>query len=222
VVREYGGPDVLKQEAVQIDLPGQGQVRVRQRFLGVNYHDIYVRSGFYKTLALPGVPGCEAVGVVEAVGAGVTNVREGGHIAYITDKYGGCASERLLQADLAVKVAPGIDERTLGGAFLRGLTVDMLVSRVHRLQPGDWALVHAAAGGVGRMLAQWASHIGAHVIGTAGSPEKAVIARRSGCEHMILYRQENFVDQVKDITAGRGVGVAYDSVGKGTFLGSLD
>jgi NADPH:quinone reductase len=222
MIREYGGPEAMKLETVAVGAPARGELRIRQTYAGVNYHDIYVRSGLYKTLALPGIPGCEAVGVVEAIGEGVADFAVGDRVVYITDKYGAYASERLFPAAQSIKVPAGIDDRVAAGSFLRGLTVDMLLKRVYPLKPGDWALVHAAAGGVGRLLVQWARHIGAHVIGTAGSPDKAEVARRLGCQHVVLYREENFVDRVREITEGRGVDVAYDSVGKDTFYGSLD
>lgn len=222
VVREYGGPEVLKLESVEVGNPGKGELRIRQTCLGVNFHDIYVRSGLYKTLALPGVPGIEGVGVVEAIGMDVKGFAEGDRVAYITGGYGCYASERILAADIAVKLPDAIRDETAASVFLKGLTVEMLVNSVGRIRAGNWVLVQAAAGGVGQLLSQWASHLGATVIGTAGSPEKAEIARRAGCSHVILYRQENVADRVKAITGGRGVDVAYDSVGKDTFAGSLN
>ena len=221
VLREHGGPETLKAEDVEVGAPGAGELRVRQTCLAVNFHDVYVRSGLYKTLPLPGVPGIEGVGVVEAVGGGVSGFTVGDRIAYITGKYGCYASERLLPAAIAVKLPASIDDRTAAASFLRGLTVEMLLRRVHDVKAGNWLLVHAAAGGVGTLLVQWAKHLGARVIGTAGSMEKADIARRAGCDEVILYRQEDFVERVQTITHGRGVDVAYDSVGRDTFAGSL-
>ncbi|MEJ8824896.1 quinone oxidoreductase [Variovorax humicola] len=222
VIREYGGPEILQLESVQVGNPGKGELRIRQTCLGVNFHDVYVRSGLYKTLALPGVPGIEGVGVVEDIGSDVEGFVVGDRVTYITSAYGGYASERILAADIAVKLPETIDDETAASVFLKGLTVDMLVNSVGRIQPGDQVLVQAAAGGVGQLLSQWASHLGATVIGTAGSAEKAEIARKAGCSHVILYRQEKVAESVKAITAGRGVNVAFDSVGKDTFAGSLD
>ncbi|HZP86598.1 MAG TPA: quinone oxidoreductase [Burkholderiales bacterium] len=222
VMRSPGGSEVLQLEQVSIGEPGPGEVQLRQTAVGVNFHDVYVRSGLYRTLPLPGVPGIEAVGVVKAIGPGVTHVKVGERVGYVTSAYGAYADERLIAADLLIKLPDSVDDRTAASMLVRGLTAELLLYQVHKLQPGDVVLVHAAAGGVGRLLCQWAHHLGATVIGTVGSDEKARIARDSGCDHVILYRSENFVDRVRTITNGRGVDVAYDSVGKDTFLGSLD
>lgn len=222
VIRETGGPEVLKLETVEVGRPAPGEIRIRQTAIGVNFHDVYVRSGLYQTLGLPGIPGIEAVGVVEAIGEGVRGLAPGDRVAYLTQGYGGYASERLLAADRAVRLPEQVDDRLAAAVFLKGLTVEMLVRRVHPVRPGEVVLVHAAAGGVGQMLSRWARQLGATVIGTAGSEAKARTAREAGCEHVILYRQEDFVARVRDITQGRGVDVAYDAVGKDTFLGSLD
>ena len=222
MLRESGGPEVLRTETVTIAEPGPGEARIRQTAVGVNFHDCYVRSGLYRTLRLPGIPGLEAAGVVEAVGPGVTTVRPRDRVAYFSAGYGGYASERLIKADLLVRLPDAIDDKTAAAIMVKGLTAHLLVHRVHPVKAGDRILVHAAAGGVGLLLCQWASHIGAEVIGTVGSPEKAEIARRHGCKHTILYRSEDFVARVREITGGKGVGVAYDSVGRDTFMGSLD
>ena len=222
VLREHGGTDVLRLEPVTLDAPGPGEIRLRQTAIGVNFHDIYVRSGLYRTLALPGIPGVEAVGVVEAAGPGVTHLTAGDRIGYVTGRYGAYASHRNLDADLAFKLPDTLDDRTAAASLVRGLTVEMLTTLVHRIQPGDRVLVHAAAGGVGRLLCLKLNALGACVIGTAGSPEKAAIARAAGCAEVILYREQDFVARVRDITNGAGVNVAYDSVGKDTFAGSLD
>jgi NADPH2:quinone reductase len=222
VIREYGGPEVLRLEQIDVGHPGPDEIRLRQGAVGVNFHDVYVRSGLYKTLTPPGIPGIEAAGIVEEVGANVSGLRPGDRVGYVTRSYGCYASARLLPADRAVKLPDWMDERTAASLLLKGLTVHTLVSKVHPVKAGDWVLVHAAAGGVGRMLCQWASHLGATVIGTVGSNEKAEIARRSGCKHVILYRKENFVERIAAITNKRGVDVAYDSVGKDTFAGSLE
>ena len=222
MLRETGGPEALRSETVTIAAPGPGEARIRQTAVGVNFHDCYVRSGLYKSLRLPGIPGLEAAGVVEAVGSGVTKVRPGDRVAYFSAAYGGYASERLIKADLLVKLPDAIDDRTAAAIMVKGLTAHLLIHRVHPVKAGDRILVHAAAGGVGLLLCQWARHIGAEVIGTVGSPEKAEIAKRHGCTHTILYRSENFVARVREITGGKGVAVAYDSVGRDTFMGSLD
>ena len=222
VLREFGGPDALGIETTEVGDPGAGELRIRQTAIGVNFHDIYVRSGLYRTLALPGVPGIEAAGIVEAIGSDVGGFAIGDRIAYVTGRYGAYATDRILPADLAIRLPPGINDQVAATVLLKGLTAEMLVRQVHVVQPGQVLLVHAAAGGVGRLLCQWASHLGATVIGTVGSEAKAELARRMGCEHTILYRQENFVERVREITGGRGVDVVYDSVGKDTFLGSLE
>lgn len=220
VIRAAGGPEVLKIEPITVGSPGRGRVRLRHTAIGVNFHDCYVRSGAYKTLALPGIPGLEAVGVVDEVGPDV-DFRPGDRVGYITREYGGYASARLIDSSLLIRLPDGLDDRTAAATLLRGLTAQMLVRQVFPVRPGQTVLIHAAAGGVGRLLCQWAHHLGATVIGTVGSEEKAKIARASGCDHTILYRTENFVEKVRTITNGRGVDVAYDSVGKDTFLGSL-
>ena len=221
VIREPGGPEVLHIEPVAVGAPGNGQVRLRQTVVGVNFHDCYVRSGQYQTLKLPGIPGLEAVGVVEAVGPEVDDFSPGDRVGYITRGYGGYASVRLIDSSLLVRLPHSLDDRTAAATLLRGLTAQMLVHRVFPVRAGHVVLVHAAAGGVGRLLCQWAKHLGATVIGTVGSEEKARIAAASGCDHTILYRSENFIDKVLAITDGRGADVVYDSVGKDTFLGSL-
>ena len=221
VLRAVGGPEVLKSEPVIVGAPGNGQVRLRHTAIGVNFHDCYVRSGLYSTLPLPGIPGLEAVGVVDAVGPDVGDFRTGDRVGYITREYGGYASARLIDSSVLIRLPDSLDDRTAAATLLRGLTAQMLVRQVFPVRAGHIALVHAAAGGVGRLLCQWAHYLGATVIGTVGSEEKAGLARSSGCDHTILYRTENFVEKVRTITNGRGVDVVYDSVGKDTFLGSL-
>lgn len=222
VVRRYGGPEVLQTETVDPGLPPVGHVLLRQTFVGVNFHDVYVRSGQYRTLSLPGTPGVEGVGIVEAVGAGVDELAVGDRVVYATRCYGGYASHRILPAQRALRLPAAVDDLTAAGLFVKGLTVVMLLHRVHRLQAGEWILVHAAAGGVGRLLCQWAARIGATVIGTVGSPAKVPIARAAGCAEVIDYRREDFAGRVREISGGRGVDVVYDSVGRDTFDGSLD
>jgi NADPH2:quinone reductase len=221
VIEQHGGPEVLQARSVQVAAPGEGEVRLRQTFVGVNFHDVYVRTGAYRTLALPGIPGIEGVGVVEQVGPGVTGLRVGDRIGYITRAYGCYASERLLPAHLAIPLPAAIDDRTAASLLLKGLTVEMLVQRVHRVAPGQWVLVQAAAGGVGQLLVQWAARLGARVIGTVGSAEKVATARAAGCEEVILYREEDVAQRVAAITGGRGVAVVYDGVGRDSFAGSM-
>jgi len=221
VMREHGGPEVLTAAETETGKPGPGQIRLRQTAVAVNFHDIYVRTGLYRTLTLPGIPGLEAVGVVTDIGAGVTAFASGDHVAYMTLGYGGYATERTLPAELAVKVPAGVDDVTAASVFLKGLTAEMLACRVHPIKPGETILVHAAAGGVGNLLVQWAVKRGATVIGTAGSAEKLDFARQAGCTHVINYRTETFVDAIRDITNGLGVDVVYDSVGRDTFKSSL-
>lgn len=221
IIRAHGGPEVLQIENVPVGEPGPGELRVRQTAIGVNFHDCYVRSGLYKTLVLPGIPGIEGAGVVEAVGPGVTGFASGDRIGYVAARYGSYAKARLLPAALAVKLPDDMTEDTAAAVFVKGLTAAFLVLRTHQIQPGQTILVHAAAGAVGQLLCQWASHRGATVIGTVGSSEKAALARKCGCAHTILYREEDFLSRTKEITGGRGVDVAYDSVGRDTFSGSL-
>jgi NADPH2:quinone reductase len=222
VLRETGGPEVLRLEKVEVGDPGPGEVLLRQTAIGVNFHDCYVRSGLYQTLKLPGIPGLEAAGVIEAVGARVDGFRPGDRAAYFTSGYGAYAGARLIPARDLVRVPEGISDDVAAAVLVKGLTAHMLLHRVHPIGPKDTILVHAAAGGVGQLLCQWAHRIGATVIGTVGSDAKAELAARSGCDEVILYRDEDFVARVKQITSGRGVDVAYDSVGHDTFDGSLD
>ena len=221
VMRVAGGPEVLKVENVEVGPPGPGQARLRQTAVGVNFHDIYVRTGLYKTLPLPGIPGLEAVGMVEAVGPGVTQVKVGDRVGCLTLSYGSYAQARLVDTEALIKLPDALDDRTAAATLLRGLTAQMLVQHAHKIVAGQTILVHAASGGVGRLLCQWAHHLGATVIGTVGSEEKGRNARDNGCDHVVLYRTENFVERVQAITGGRGVDVAYDSVGKDTFMGSM-
>lgn len=222
VMHEAGGPEVLRPETVTVGEPGAGQARLRQTAIGVNFHDIYVRSGLYQTLPLPGIPGLEAAGVVEAVGEGVSTFGPGDRVAYTSGNYGAYADQRLIDVSRLVHLPDDIDDVLVAGMMVRGLTARVLLTDVFPVAKGHTILVQAAAGGVGQLLCQWARHLGATVIGTVGSQEKAERARQHGCHHVILYREQNVVDTVKQLTDGRGVDVAYDSVGKDTFYGSLD
>lgn len=221
IMHEAGGPQVLRPETVTVGEPGPGQVRLKQTAIGVNFHDVYVRSGLYRTLPLPGIPGLEAAGVVEAVGEGVTAFAAGDRVAYTSGNYGAYADQRLIDAGRLVRLPDDIDDVLVAGMMVRGLTARILLTDVFPVREGSVILVQAAAGGVGQLLCQWARHLGATVIGTVGSQDKAERARRHGCHHVILYREQNLVDTVKQLTDGRGVDVAYDSVGKDTFYDSL-
>lgn len=220
-VHEYGGPEVLRKAEVSLAPPSGRQVRLRQLAVGVNFHDIYVRSGLYKTLALPGVPGIEAVGIVEETGSEVTLVKPGDRVTYISSDYGAYADERLIDERLLIPVPESVDPKVAACMMVRGLTARILLHEVFPVNESHTILVHAASGGVGRLLCQWAKHLGATVIGTVGNEEKAATARALGCAHTILYREQNFVEVVKELTRGEGVDVVYDSVGKDTFAGSL-
>jgi len=221
IMHEAGGPEVLRPETVTVGEPDPGQVRLRQTAIGVNFHDIYVRSGLYRTLPLPGIPGLEAAGVVDAVGEGVTAFAAGDRVAYTSGNYGAYADQRLIDAGRLVRLPDDIDDVLVAGMMVRGLTARILLTDVFPVREGSVILVQAAAGGVGQLLCQWARHLGATVIGTVGSQDKAERARRHGCHHVILYREQNVVDTVQQLTDGRGVDVAYDSVGKDTFYDSL-
>jgi NADPH2:quinone reductase len=216
-----GGPEVLVWEDVEVGDPGQGQIRVRNHAVGLNFVDVYQRSGLYP-LPLPSGTGSEAAGVVEAVGAGVTELKVGDRVAYASAPLGAYAEVRLYPADRAVKIPDGISFETAAAMMLKGMTAQYLIKRTFKVQPGMTVLWHAAAGGVGLIATQWLKALGATVIGTVGSDAKAALAKAHGCEHTIVYTRENFVERVKEITGGKGVPVVYDSVGKLTFMGSLD
>lgn len=219
---EAGGPEVLRWEEVEVGAPASGQVLLRQTAVGLNFIDIYHRTGLYPVPGFPSGIGLEAAGVVEAVGPDVTELRPGDRVAYASPPIGAYAEVRLMPADRLVRLPDDIDDRTAAAMMLQGMTAQYLLRRTHRVTPGETILVHAAAGGVGLILCQWAKHLGATVIGTVGSEEKAALARAHGCDHPILYRTENVVDRVREITGGAGVPVVYDGVGKDTFASSLD
>lgn len=220
-VHQTGGPDVLTYEEVEVAAPGKGEVRIRQRACGVNFIDIYFRTGLYKAQSLPFIAGNEASGDVIEVGAGVTDFHPGDRVAYTTG-LGGYASERIMPANRLVKLPDMITYEQAAVLMLKGLTVHYLLHKTFKVEPGQNVLIHAAAGGVGLLACQWAKALGANVIGTVGSKEKADLASRNGCDHVILYKEEDFVAQVKTITRGELCHVVYDGVGKDTFPGSLD
>ena len=215
-----GGPEVLQLEDVAVGEPGQGQVRVRHTAIGVNFIDTYQRSGLYP-LQLPSPAGNEGAGVVEAVGPGVTQLKAGDRVAY-TGQIGSYSEQKLLPADRMVKVPQGISDEQAASMMLKGMTVQYLIHRTYKVKPGDTVLWHAAAGGVGLIACQWLKAVGATVIGTVGSDDKAKLAKAHGADHVINYSKENFVERVKEITGGKKVPVVYDSVGKSTWEGSLD
>ena len=220
-VHKPGGPEAMLWEEVQVGDPGKGQVRLRQSAVGLNYIDVYFRTGMYPAPSSPFTPGMEGVGVVEAIGAGVHNVAIGDRVAY-GKNLGGYAEVRLIDADFVIPLPDDISDETAAAMMLQGMTTEYLLERCFPVQKGQTILFHAAAGGVGLMVCQWARAVGAHVIGTVGSPEKARLAQAHGCEHTILYRDEDFVARVKALTGGKGVPVVFDGVGKDTFMKSLD
>ena len=219
-VHETGGPEVLKWEEVEVGEPGPGQIRLRQEAAGLNFIDVYHRTGLYPQ-PMPFTPGVEGAGVVEAVGPDVTGVKVGDRVAY-GGPVGGYADVRLIPADRVVALPDAISFEQAAGMMLRGMTAHMLLRRVHEVKAGETILVHAAAGGVGLMLCQWAKALGASVIGTVGSDEKAKLARAHGCDHPIVYTRQDFVAEVARITGGAKVPVVYDGVGRDTFMKSLD
>ncbi len=221
-IHEYGGPEVLCWEDVEVGEPGPGQLRVRHGAVGLNYIDVYHRTGLYPLPSLPWTLGMEGAGQVEAVGEGVSEFKAGDRIAYASPPVGAYAEVRLMPADRVVALPDTIDDRTAAAMMLQGMTAQYLLRRTYRVQAGDTILLHAAAGGVGLIVSQWARHLGAIVIGTVGSDEKAELARAHGCHHVIVYSRENFTERVREITGGQGVAAVYDSVGQETFMGSLD
>ena len=218
---QTGGPEVLCWEEVDVPPPGAGELRLRQRAVGLNYIDTYHRSGLYP-VPLPSGIGLEGAGVVEAIGADVSGFAIGDRVAYAHGPLGAYAEVRNLPAERAVKLPDALSFEQAAAMMLQGLTAQYLLRRTHRVEPGETILVHAAAGGVGSILVQWAKALGATVIGTVGNDEKAERVRALGCDHVIVYTREDFVGRVRDITGGRGVRVAYDSVGRDTFLRTLD
>ena len=219
-IHETGGPEVLRWEEVAVGAPGPGEARVRHTAIGLNFIDTYHRSGLYP-LPLPAVPGSEGAGVVVQVGDGVAGLKPGDRVAY-AGPVGAYAEERLVAADRLVPLPDGVDDRVAAAAMLKGMTAQYLLRRTHRVEAGETILLHSAAGGVGLIAAQWAKSLGATVIGTVSTDEKAALAREAGCDHVVVTSREDFVARVKEVTGGAGVRVVYDAVGKDTFAGSLD
>ncbi|MGD9667853.1 MAG: quinone oxidoreductase [Hyphomicrobiaceae bacterium] len=220
-IHEYGGPEVMKFEEVTVGQPGAGEVRIRHTAVGLNYIDTYHRTGLYPVPALPAVIGMEAAGEVIEVGSGVSELKAGDRVAY-ANPIGAYAEERVVPAARLVKVPGDVDDKTAAAMMLQGMTAQYLLRRTFKVGPETVLLFHAAAGGVGLIACQWARHLGATVIGTVGSSEKAALATEAGATHVINYRTENFVDRVKEITNGKGCDVVYDSIGKDTYPASLE
>jgi len=220
-MESFGGPEVMAYVDVEPGQPGPGEARVRNHCCGLNYVDISHRSGNYP-LELPSGLGLEGAGLVEAVGEGVTDIQPGDRVAYCTGPLGAYAQARIMPADVLIRLPDGIEFETAAAMMLKGLTAQYLLRRTYKLRKGQTILFHAAAGGVGLFAMQWAKTLGVTVIGTVGSEEKAKLAKAHGCGHTILYREENIVDRVREITNGEMVPVVYDSVGKDTFQASLD
>ena len=221
-VHKTGGPEVLSWETVNVPAPAAGEIRIRHTAVGLNFIDTYFRTGLYPAPnGLPFIPGNEGAGVVVGVGEGVSGLSEGDRVAY-AGPIGSYSEERVIAADRVVKVPDGIDDKSAAAMMLKGMTAQYLLRQTYKVGPETTLLFHAAAGGVGLIAGQWAAHLGATVIGTVGSEEKAELARANGYGHVINYRTENFVERVKDITGGKGCDVVYDSVGNDTYPGSLD
>ncbi|KAH6831555.1 GroES-like zinc-binding alcohol dehydrogenase family protein [Perilla frutescens var. hirtella] len=220
-VHELGGPEVLKWEDAVIGEPKEGEIKVKNKAIGLNFIDIYFRKGVYKASTMPFTPGMEAVGVVIAVGPGLSGRLIGDLVAYAGSPMGSYAEEQILPAEKVVPVPLSIDPVIAASIMLKGMTAQFLVRRCFKVEPGHTVLIHAAAGGVGSLLCQWASALGATVIGTVSTKEKAAQAKDDGCQHVIMYKEEDFVNRVNEVTSGKGVEVVYDSVGKDTFEGSL-
>jgi len=220
-LHSFGGPEVLRLEDVRVAAPGKGEVRIRQSAVGLNFIDVYGRTGLYP-MPLPAGLGMEAAGVIVATGPGVKDLKEGDRVAYVHSVPGAYADDRVLPADRVVRVPDGVDDRQAAAAMLKGLTAWYLLRRTYRVRKGDPVVIHAAAGGVGLIAVQWARALGAEVIAVTGSGEKAEIARQHGAHHTILLHRADLAARVREITAGRGVPVVYDSIGKDTFFVSLD
>jgi NADPH2:quinone reductase len=218
---QHGGPEVLRFEDVDVREPGPAQVRIRNIAVAVNYRDVLMRKGIHAIKSFPSGIGLESAGVIDAIGPEVAGFAAGDRVAYAGMPEGSYAEFRIVPAARLIALPDGIDERTAASMMIRGMTARSLLYEAYRVRPGDTILIHAAAGGVGLIMCQWAKHLGATVIGTVSSDEKAAVARAHGCDHAIVYTRENFAERVRELTAGEGVPVVYDSVGKATFEGSL-
>ncbi len=221
-IYETGGPEVLRWESFDPGEPGPGEARVRHEAVGLNFIDVYHRTGLYPLPALPAIPGLEGAGTVAAIGEGVTEVSVGQRVAYAGVPPGAYAQARNIPAHRLVALPEAIDFEQAAAMMLQGMTARYLIRGCYPVSAGDTILIHAAAGGVGTLMCQWAHHLGATVIGTVGSPEKAELARSNGCDHPLLYNSEDWVARTRELTDGKGVAVVYDSVGQATFIQSLD
>ncbi|MBT3358014.1 MAG: quinone oxidoreductase [Rhodospirillales bacterium] len=221
-VNQYGGPEVLEWNDVALGDPGPGEARVRHTAVGLNFIDTYMRTGLYPLPGFPSGIGLEGAGIVEAVGEGVTDVKVGGRVAYAGGPPGAYSEARVMPVGRLIPIPHAIEDQTAAAMMLKGMTAQYLLRQTYVVKAGDTILTHAAAGGVGLILCQWAKHLGATVIGTVGSDEKAELAKANGCDHPIIYTRENFTERVREITDGKGVPVVYDSVGAATWEGSLD
>ena len=221
VLRKYGNSDQLKLEDVEIKKPSEEELLLKQTAIAVHFHDIYVRTGLYKTLSLPGIPGLEAVGVVEEIGEGVSDFFPGDRVGYIDRNYGAYATHRVVNKKLCFKVPDFISDEIIATNFSRAITVQMLMEMVTQVRASDTILITAVTGGVGKIFAQWAKSLGVQVIGTVGSKEKLALGKSFGCDYTLTYDQHDFIDQIFDITNGKGVDKVFDSVGKDTFENSL-
>jgi NADPH:quinone reductase len=217
----HGGPEVLRFEDVEVGDPGPGQVRIRNTAVAINYRDVLMRKGIHAIKAFPSGIGLESAGVIDAIGPEVADFTIGDRVAYAGMPEGSYAEFRVVPAARLIALPDGIDERTAASMMIRGMTARSLLFEAYKVKPGDTILIHAAAGGVGLIMCQWAKHLGATIIGTVSSDEKAAVARAHGCDHAIVYTREDFAARVRELTAGEGVPVVYDSVGKATFEGSL-
>ncbi|MGE5779458.1 MAG: quinone oxidoreductase family protein [Hyphomicrobiales bacterium] len=218
---EHGGPEVLRFEEVEVGAPGRGEVRIRNVAVAVNYRDVLMRRGIHAVKSLPSAIGLESAGVIDAVGPDVSGLSVGDRVAYAGMPEGSYAEFRIVPAARVIALPAGIDERTAASMMIRGMTARCLLHDTYKVTPDDTILIHAAAGGVGLIMCQWAKHLGATVIGTVSSDEKAAVVRAHGCDHPIVYTREDFAARVRDITGGEGVPVVHDSVGKTTFEDSL-
>jgi len=221
-ILQHGGPEVLQLDHFEVGQPGPGEVRIRQNAIGLNFIDVYVRTGLYPVPELPCGIGFEGAGVIEAKGENVAAFSPGDRVAYAGGPLGAYANERIMPAEYLVKLPDSISDIQAAAMMLQGLTAHYLMRQIYRVKAGETILMHAAAGGVGLILCQWANALGVEVIGTVGSEEKAALAKENGCAHTILYREENFAERVREITNGKGVPVVFDSVGQATFMDSLD
>ena len=221
VVEEYGGPEVMRMRDIALPDPGPGEVQIRQTVIGVNFIDVYCRTGFFDLLKPPGVPGMEAAGIIETVGPGVSDYRVGDRVAYACPPVGAYAERRNMAPDLLVHLSDDISDETAASSLLKGVAASFLLHEVYPVNPGDTVLVHAAAGGIGQFLVQWAKHLGATVIATVSTDDKARVAKARGADEVVVYSRDSFSDAVMRLTGGRGASVVYDAVGKDTFADSL-